>query len=53
VRARIQASPVEAVSLMVSESAATQLLVMISEQPRLCARPNPGINSGGSLVDYF
>uniref|UniRef100_B9N8Y5 Uncharacterized protein n=1 Tax=Populus trichocarpa TaxID=3694 RepID=B9N8Y5_POPTR len=38
---------------MVSDSAATQLLVMISDQPRLYARSNPVFTCGGSLVDYF
>jgi hypothetical protein len=38
---------------MVSESAATQLSMMISELIELCARTNLGISWGGSLVDGF
>jgi hypothetical protein len=34
----------EALSLMVSESAATQLSVMISDLIELCARMNPGFS---------
>jgi hypothetical protein len=44
---------VEAVSLMVSELAATQLSGMISDQKGMCARLNPSFTYGGSLVDYF
>jgi len=52
-RWRLHASPMEAVSLMVSESTATQLSVMIFNQQGLCERTNPGFTCGGSLVDCF
>jgi len=52
-RWRIHASALEALSLMVSESAATQLSVMIFDQQGLCAQTNPGFTCGGSLVDCF
>jgi hypothetical protein len=46
-------SALEALPLMVSQSAATQLSVMISNLTELCERTNPGFNCGGSLVDVF
>jgi hypothetical protein len=44
---------VEALSLMVSESAATQLSVTISDQQGLCAWTKPSVSWGRSFGDDF
>jgi len=49
----IHASPVEAVSLTISDSAATQFLLMISKPTWVFALSNPCVTRGSSFVDDF
>jgi len=49
----IHALPVEAVSFMISDSAATQFLLMISKPHGLFALSNPCLTHVSSFVDDF